>query len=193
MAASDEELMARAARGDLAAFGALFDRHQPRIYAFLCRFLGSAAGAEDVTQEVFWRIWRYRATYEPGAAFLTWAYSIARNAGLDEIRNASRRPGSLEELGAAEQEARPGLNGHRRPEEEVQVLALREAVRRALALLPEEQRLCLILREYEGRSHAEIAAILGCSEGAARVLSHRARKALRSRLEPLVESEESCV
>lgn len=191
MAASDEELMTRAARGDLAAFGALFDRHQPRIYAFLCRFLGSASGAEDVTQEVFWRIWQYRATYHRRSAFLTWAYSIARNAGLDEMRKAARRPRSLEELNEVEQETAPGLNGHRLPDEEV--LALRETVRTALQSLPEEQRLCLILREYEGRSHAEIGEILGCSEGAARVLTHRARKALRSRLEPLLESEESCV
>jgi RNA polymerase sigma factor (sigma-70 family) len=74
-----------------------------------------------------------------------------------------------------------------------ETVALREQVRAALQALNAEQRLCVILREYEGLSHREIGAVLGCSEGNARVLVHRARRALRAHLLPLLESEESCV
>src|SRR5947209_20109313 len=64
MAESDEKLMQRTGRGDLTAFGELFDRHQPALYAFLSRFLGNATLAEDVVQEVFLRVWRYRHSFD---------------------------------------------------------------------------------------------------------------------------------
>jgi RNA polymerase sigma-70 factor, ECF subfamily len=193
MAVSDEALMQQAGRGDLTAFGELFDRHQPGLCAFLCRFLGDAATAEDVAQDVFWRVWQYRASFDAGRRFTPWLYAIARRAALDELAKPHRRAMPWSDLSperqerAAAPEVAPGSDAL------IEALTVKEQVREALRALPPDQRLCVILREYEGRSHEEIAAILGCTEGNARVLTHRARHALRALLRPLLEGEGSCV
>jgi RNA polymerase sigma-70 factor (ECF subfamily) len=194
MADSDEELMRRAGRGDLRAFGRLFDRHQPSLFAFLCRFLGDAATAEDVAQDVFWRVWEHRTMFDGSRRFTTWLYVIARRAALNEIKKPYRRAAPLSELS---EELHERLET---PDDAplgstmaIRDLYVREKVREALQGLPPDQRLCIVLREYEGRSHAEIADILGCSEGNARVLAHRARAALRVILQPLLEREGNCV
>jgi RNA polymerase sigma-70 factor (ECF subfamily) len=199
MDASDAELMGRTRSGDLEALGVLFERHQPAIHSFLHRFLGDAAAAEDVVQEVFWRVWQHRSTYDGRHGFTAWLYVIARHAALDEIRRRNRqatpfsglRDGQEEQIDSGDL-AVPGS------ETSVRQLTLRGQVREALLRLPPEQRTCLILREYESKSHREIAEILGCSEANARVLTHRARQAMRRLLQPMLEaerreSEGSCV
>ena len=193
MAACDEELMRRTASGDLAALGELFDRHQPALFRFLCRFLGNAASAEDTAQEVFWRVWQYRSTFEGGRGFEGWLYVIARHAALDELRKG-RRTLTFSDLGEshsdrlwAVEEGPPSCSVM------TDRLDLRSQVRDALQTLPPDQRMSLILREYEERSHRETGEILGCTEGAARVLVHRARRALRAVLGPLLRNEESRV
>jgi RNA polymerase sigma factor (sigma-70 family) len=186
MACSDTELMRRAAASDLEALGALFDRHQPALCAFLCRFMGDAATAEDLTQEVFWKVWQYRASYDEKQQFGAWLYTIARHAALDEIRKRERQERSLPQLTDAWPEV--GFDAA-----VIEDLSVHAVVRDALLALPPDQRLCVVLREYEGKSHREIAEILGCSEGNARVMVHRARRALKERLKPLLESEETCV
>jgi RNA polymerase sigma-70 factor (ECF subfamily) len=194
MAESDEKLMQRTSRGDLAAFGALFDRHQPGIYAFLSRFLGNATVAEDVVQEVFWRVWRYRHSFDTAQRFTGWLYGIARHAALTEVGRSHRQEVSLDQLSADDRE-RVGVNGSGSGFSDglVQELALREQVRQAMQELPPEQRTCLILREYEQRSYQEIAAVLECTPENARVLAFRARRALRALLETHFQGEESCV
>lgn len=193
MAESDERLMQRTSRGDLAAFGELFDRHQPAVHAFLSRFLGNATWAEDVVQEVFWRVWRYRHSFDNGQRFAAWLYGIARHAALTDAGRPSRRELSLDQLPAEERET-AWMNGTAGSGEHlVEEVALREQVRGALQELPAEQRACLILREYEHRSYGEIAAVLGCTAENARVMAFRARKALKALLESQLQGEESCV
>lgn len=80
----DDELMRQTQGGDLDALGALFDRHQPRLYAFLCRLVGDPATAEDVAQEAFWRVWRHRAAYDARRGFAPWLYGIARHLALTD-------------------------------------------------------------------------------------------------------------
>jgi RNA polymerase sigma-70 factor (ECF subfamily) len=193
MVVSDEALMERAGRGDLAAFGELFDRHQPGLCAFLCRFLGDAATAEDVAQDAFWRAWQYRASFDAARPFAPWLYAIARRAALDERGKPHRRDTTWSDLSPAGQERAAAPADTPGADALIEALTVRDQVREALRALPPDQRLCVILREYEGRSHGEIAAILGCSEGNARVLTHRARRALRELLRPLLEGEGSCV
>jgi RNA polymerase sigma-70 factor, ECF subfamily len=193
MAESDERLMQRTSRGDLAAFGALFDRHQSAVHAFLCRFLGNATWAEDVVQEVFWRVWRYRSSFDSRQRFSAWLYGIARHAALTEAGRPYRRELSLDQLPPDDREA-AGVSGAAGSGDRlVEELALREQVRQALQELPAEQRTCLILREYEHRSYQEIAAVLECTTENARVMAFRARKALRALLESQLQGEESCV
>jgi RNA polymerase sigma-70 factor (ECF subfamily) len=194
MAESDEKLMQRTGRGDLAAFGELFDRHQPGVHAFLARFLGNATLAEDVVQEVFLRVWRYRQSFDARQRFTAWLYGIARHTALTEAGRSHRRELSLDELPADEREA-AALNGGGAgfSDHLIQELALREQVRRALQELPPEQRACVILREYEERPYQEIASVLGCTAENARVLAFRGRRALRALLENEFQGEESCV
>jgi RNA polymerase sigma-70 factor, ECF subfamily len=194
MAESDEKLMQRTSRGDLTAFGELFDRHQPGVYAFLSRFLGNATLAEDVVQEVFVRIWRYRHSFDTTQRFAAWLYGIARHTALTETRRAHQQELSLDQLPAADREgAAANGRGSGFGAGLDHDLALREQVRQALQELPPEQRACLILREYEGQSYQEIAAVLECTPENARVLAFRARRALRALLEAHFQGEESCV
>src|SRR5262245_35481973 len=98
VADSEEKLMERTRRGDLAALGELFDRHQPAVLAFLSRFLGDATLAEDIAQEVFWRVWRYRNSFDPAQRFVAWLYGIARHTAMTEAGRRHRRELSLEHL-----------------------------------------------------------------------------------------------
>jgi RNA polymerase sigma factor (sigma-70 family) len=193
MAESDEKLMQRAGRDDLAAFGELFDRHHAAVHAFLSRFLGDATLAEDVVQEVFLRVWRYRQSFDPTQRFTAWLYGVARRTALTEAGRAHRRELSLDELPADDREAAELSGGGSGGGDRVRELALRDQVNEALQSLPAEQRACLVLREYEERSYQEIAAIVGCTPENARVLAFRARRALRPLLERMFREEESCV
>lgn len=197
MAGSDTELMLRTGGGDLEALGELFERHHGAIHRFVRRFLGDAA-ADDVTQDVFWRVWQYRGTFDGNREFSTWIYTIARHAALDELRRRNRHAipfsGLSEPPDDGEQPAAMALGS----DQSVGRLLLREQVQAALLQLAPEQRACVILREYEAKSYREIGEIMGCTEVNARVLTHRARRAMRDLLQPLLdaerrESESGCV
>lgn len=188
MAGSDTELMLRVGGGDLEAFGTLFERHHGAMHRFLRRFLGDA-GAEDTTQEVFWRVWQYRGSFQGGREFSTWIYTIARHAALDELRRSNRHAtpfsGLPEGVEDREEPAATVLGS----DQSVRRLLLREQVQAALLKLPPDQRTCIILREYEAKSYGQIGEIMGCSEVNARVLTHRARRAIRLLLQPLMDAE----
>jgi RNA polymerase sigma-70 factor (ECF subfamily) len=185
--------MARVSDNDTAALGELFDRYHAPLFAFLLRLAGDRALAEDIAQEVFWRLWQQRSRYDPERSFSTWLYTIARHTAWNELQRAEHRTCCYSDLSEGEQqrfEAQGVDPSASPPEEQVLAAARRSQVQAALQTLPREQRLCLLLREYEGRSHREIGVILGCSEGAARVLTHRARRALRPLLASLWEDED---
>ncbi|MGC4043927.1 MAG: RNA polymerase sigma factor [Armatimonas sp.] len=176
---SDEDLMARAVGGDRDAFAMLFFRHEPRLLAFLTRFMGNSSLAEDAAQEAFADAWRYRAGYDPKRRpFRVWLFALGANAARSELSRRKRRAETAEipEVPTADTTT---------------TVLLRSLVRDALASLPEPQRLVLVLTVYEGYSYREAAQVIGGTEIAARVLSHRARQVLKKRLSPLLESEES--
>ena len=185
--------MARVGRDDTAALGELFDRYRPPLFLFLLRLVGERAAAEDLVQEVFWRLWERRIDYDPERPFPAWLYTIARRLAWNEMQRACHRTVGFSNLSETDQqrlEAGGANSGQLSPEDLMLAADHRSRVQAALQTLPQDQRLCLVLREYEGRSHREIGEILGCSEGNARVLTHRARRALRPLLESLLESEE---
>jgi RNA polymerase sigma-70 factor, ECF subfamily len=182
---SDEQLMRGAAGGDAEAFGALYDRHAPRLLAFLTRFLGDRAMAEDVTQDAFWKVWENRNAFDPKRqTFRVFLYVVARNLARNEQGRAGRR----RDVPLTEDGDAAGPSGDE-PARLTERRFLRESVRAALLELPEEQRLCVVLREYEGYSFREAARILGCSEVRARVLAFRARARLKRLLAHLMEAE----
>ncbi len=182
---SDEELMARVAAGETQALGELFERYKQPVFNFLCRFLGNPTPAEDVVVETFLRVYDRRATYKRGQRFAGWLYAIAHNLAADQLRRAARH-----ELPSDELENCP----HGELPDDLLVRAeLAEQVRAAILRLPPDQRVAIILREYQGFSFREIAEITGASEEAVRVRAHRARQALRATLAPIFRDTPTAV
>ena len=186
------ELMLRWRDGDDAAFDALVDRYSGQVYALLTRFLGrSHPGREDMVQEVFLRILRARDRYEPTARFSTWLYSITLRMCINETeRGRSRRTASLDS--AAREDGAvfdPADEGAPAPAELLERGDTVGAVRAAIASLPENQRVALVLARYHDMPYAQIAEVVGSTEKAIKSLIHRARETLRKTLAPLVQLE----
>ncbi len=176
--ASDHDLMRLAGRGQREALGVLVRRHQERVLALAYRFLGSWDAAEDICQDAFIRVWESAARYDPVAEFTTWLYRIVANLCWDRRRRATREPGALPDDAArlcvvVEDEA---------PTEQAE---RRERIRRAVAQLPDRQRLVLILHRYDGLPHRRIVEITGWSTGAIESCLVRAYDRLRELLADL--------
>src|SRR5215216_5468899 len=170
---TDTELMLAVRGGDLDALGALFRRHYDRAHALCYRLTASAAAADDLAQETFLRILRYRHTFRGDAQFTTWMYRLARNVCLDHLRSAARANGAEARWAGDGEPAGPAAE----PGADAGRLA---AIEEAMARLPVEQREALVLSRYHGMCYDEIARTLECTAGAARVRVHRALKALRA-------------
>jgi RNA polymerase sigma-70 factor, ECF subfamily len=176
--ATDEEAMARVRAGDAEALAVLFERYKSRLFAFLYRMLGERGAAEDLLGETFLRVYQHRARFRPGCGFAPWVYRIARNLAIQEARHRQ-----VARQAKARLERESSLQREESPEAGAERAELRGAVLAALRGLPEEQRSAAILREYEGMDYREIAAVLGCTEQAARARTYRARLALRAALQ----------
>ncbi len=197
-AAADEgaDLMLRWRAGDERAFERLVELHAGPVYALLTRFLGDTPNREDLVQEVFLRVVRARDRYAPSARFSTFLYTIAFNLAANERARAElRRTASLDAWAGGEGDAPDGRgrelvdpNGVR-PDSELARADAGELVRSAIAELPAQQRMALILARYEELPYSEIAVALGSSEKAVKSLIHRARESLRARLAPLLEED----
>lgn len=176
--------------GDEAAFEELVERYSGRVFALVTRFLGPGPLVEDLVQEVFLRVVRSRASYEPQARFGTWLYRIAFNLCSNQReRQLPRAMRSLEGALAAEESREPEDEATPSPSEGLERSDAVEAVRAALDRLPDNQRMALVLSKYEGFSHAEIAEVLESSEKAVKSLVHRARERLRELLRPFLQEE----
>ncbi len=170
------------AGGHEAALDPLMERHAERLFHFMLRSLQDESDAADLVQETFVRVFQNRTKFDSRQRFSTWLYAIATNLVRDRFRWRSRHPQvSLElesettGLGLRETlaETKPSPSAVAENNERA------EAVRQAVARLPEELRLPLILAEYEEHSHAEIGEILGCSAKAVETRIYRARQQLR--------------
>jgi RNA polymerase sigma-70 factor (ECF subfamily) len=166
---SDEELMLALRDGALTAFDVLFRRHYESVRSLCARITTIPSVGEDLAQETFLRVLRHRATFRGDARFTTWIYRIARNLCLEHLARAARDQRIAERWKA---EALASLAADR--SDDVEALAA------ALDALPPDQREVLVLCRYQDLPFAEVAAILGCTPGAARVRAHRALVALRT-------------
>lgn len=159
--------------GQISRLGLLFERHHRRLYNFCLRLTGERQVAEDLTQEVFTRILKYRHTYRPESDFKVWTYQMARNASADYYRKNPRRAEADEEPSRDLASAGPRA---------LEALESAEAVgllHRALSKLPLDKRELLVMSRFQNLNHGEIAEILDCTVGAVKVRIHRAVKELR--------------
>ncbi|GAK45180.1 ECF subfamily RNA polymerase sigma-24 factor [Tepidicaulis marinus] len=171
---SDETLLKRLAAGEERAARFLLARYLPRVLALAQRMLGSRSEAEDVAQEVFLRIWKQAARWQPGGArFSTWVHRVTSNLCIDRLR--VRKSAPLEDAALIADPA-PGA--------ESRVAEAEQSARVAAALqsLPERQRLALILVHYQELGNRETAEIMDCTVEAVEALLTRARKGLKDLL-----------
>jgi RNA polymerase sigma factor (sigma-70 family) len=164
----DEDVMLQVRDGEVHMLGVLFDRHQAPLFNFYSKMTQDRTVSEDLVQEVFLRILRYRQTYRPGTTFRTWMYQIARNTRIDQVRKA--RP---ESPLASEPIAPVRVADSAERQQETQLL------QRALMQLPEDKREILVLSRFQELKYEEIARLLGCETGAVKVRVHRALQQLR--------------
>lgn len=158
--------------GDLSSLGMLFERYHTALFDFLSRMTGDRTAAEDLVQDVFVRVLKYRATYREGGRFETWVFRIARNARADYFRK--RR--STETVDTQEIEVPADSRG---PADDFASRREVERLQRALLLLREDRRELIVLTRYRGMKHDAIADLLGVDAGTVKVRLHRALKELR--------------
>lgn len=164
----DEELMSQVRGGVGEMLGVLFDRYQMPLFNFFFKLTGSRTTSEDLVQEVFFRILKYRQSYRTGTPFRAWMYQIARNARADSFRK--QRP---------EVSWEPEMEPSVLPGDSAQQAQETQMLYRALLQMPEEKKEVLILSRFQGLKYEEIAQLLGCEVNTVKTKVHRALQELR--------------
>ena len=180
---TEQELVARAKRGDQDAFAQLVETNQNKIYSLAYRMAGNPEDAADLAQEAFLRAWRTLPSFQGDSSFSTWLYRLTSNLCIDFLRKEKRRKSAVAvaSLDDEESAAPTDVPDHRfNPEQELERKELRDAVGQALLKLSDEHRQVLILRELDGLSYAEIAERLNLGEGTVKSRIARARLSLRN-------------
>ncbi len=165
----DTNAMLRLKQGNRAAFDELYGRFNKKVYNYVFRFTGNRYVSEDVTQEVFVKMYVAAKNYEPTAKFSTWLFTIATNLAINE-HHKNRKLESLEADAAHDE----GLL----PDDRVILNDMEQDFLNSIHSLPENQRTALLLRSYEGLDYTEIATVLKVSEKAVKSLLSRAREKL---------------
>ena len=186
----DVRLMLEVRDDNAAAFEELMLRYQNRLISVMEHLVGRRDMAEDLTQDVFLRVYRARKRYVPGSKFSTWLFTIANNVALNALRTLARRhevhlaprDGGTSGANPIEQmiQAASGLM----PARQLDKAETRDIVRIAIATLGERQRMAVLLCKFESLSYAEIAEVMDLSPQAVKSLLSRARGNLRNVLEP---------
>jgi len=186
----DNELVRRVQRGDSAAFDLLVRKYQHRIAALIGRYISDWSECQDVAQETFIRAYRAMANFRGDAQFYTWLHRIAVNTAKNHLVAHNRRPPTEDvDIGDAEQfESGMRLRDNDTPERELMRQQLEQTVMRAVEALPEELRVAITLREVDGLSYEEIAKQMDCPIGTVRSRIFRAREAIDTELQPLMDN-----
>lgn len=179
----DAELMLRVQEGDDSSFALLLEKYRNPIIHFLYRMVQNQAIAEELAQEVFLRVYRSRASYEPTARFTTWLFRITTHLALNHIRDRRKHQlltpiDSPSETFTSIQLADKELTSEQR----LLMQARLAEVRRAIEQLPEKQRSAVLMHKYQEMDYSQIAGALSCSEAAVKSLLFRAYESLRARL-----------
>lgn len=179
-------LIKKCREGDMSSFDQLFALYGDRIYQLAFRYFNNREDANDLTQETFIRIYRGISQYRGEAQFSTWVFRIATNLCYDELRRRKKR---MEESLDATLECENGYVTRQiadevlNPEEEAERKEKMALLQEKITILPQEQKVALILRDIQGFSYQEIADIQGCSIGTVKSRISRARLGLKNLLQ----------
>ncbi len=190
----DQQLVERAQRGDKHAFGLLVAKYQRRLGRLISRFVRNAAEAEDVTQDAFIKAYRALPAFRGDSAFYTWLYRIGINTAKNYLVAQGRRvPTStpFDSEDAEDFEDAALLHEVATPENELMSKQVVAVVNSSLQELPDDLRTALTLREIEGLSYEEIAAVMDCPIGTVRSRIFRAREAIATNLRPLLGTSDN--
>ena len=195
MSDPDVRLMLEVRDDSASAFEELMIRYQSRVVTVLHHMIGDIDQAEDLTQEVFMRVYRSRKNYQPGAKFVTWLFTIANNVALNAIRSRGRRKElQIESHESGVHAANPldamaVAGSAQMPARRLDKAEMRQIVQLAIESLNERQRMAVLLNKFEGMSYQEIADTMEMTPQAIKSLLSRARCNLRDILAPYMESE----
>ena len=188
----DAALMLRVKQGDTAAFAELVDKYKQPVMNVAYRMLHDANEAEDLAQAVFVQVFKSADRYRVSSKFSTWLFTIARNLCINEIRRRARHPMESMDAPHPELEHEPQRQFEDRqtasPPARLLQGELEAKIEQALAELPENQRLAIVLCRQEELSYEDIARVLSCSVSATKSLIHRGRETLKQRLKPYLQS-----
>jgi len=179
--------MLRVQAGDETAFASLFRKLSPRVLQYVRRMVGSDARAEEITQDVFVQVYRFRERYQPQGKLSTWVFTIATNLSLNELRRPERQLRVdlwSDRHGEGERDEGPALEDPEAvsPESGAASLELARALEAGIGELPAKQRAALLLSRVDGLAYRDVALALGCTEGAVKALLFRATQGLKERL-----------
>jgi RNA polymerase sigma-70 factor (ECF subfamily) len=170
--------------GDLDKLGLLFERYHKHVYNFFLKQTGNSQSSEDLVQEVFYRMLKYKHTYRAEGKFTTWMFSIAHNAKIDYYRKKKRRG---EEVELTDKTVRSDSN----LEKEMDRRAEADIVQKALAKLSDEKREVLILSRFHDMKYDDIGEVMGCKVGTIKARVHRAIKELTEHYMELTGAQKS--
>ena len=187
---TDADVMLRVKAGDDSAFDYLVQKYRRPMVNFMYRMAHNSAGAEDLAQEVFLRVYRSRETYEASAKFTTWLYRIATNLAVNHARDTRHeRPENQVSLDEPDEESGRTLDVADAAPSVEENLVQRErvaAIRQRVEALPERQRIAVVMHKYQQMDYRQIADVLKLSESATKSLLFRAYETLREQLREFV-------
>ena len=169
----DSVLMEKLQQGQTDKLGLLFERYHKRLYGFFMKLTrGKQALSEDLVQNTFFRVLKYKKSYNPDKKFSTWVYQIGRNVFYDQCTKKSNNEYAVDDFSYNEPSTKMES-----PFDEVDERKI--ILQKALDELPEDKREIIVLSRYEGLKYKEIGDILDCTENAVKVKAHRALKQLK--------------
>jgi len=164
--------MAAVGAGEVQKLAVLFERHHRGLFRYFVSMNRNRELSEDLVQDVFFRMLRYRASYDAKQSFTAWMYQIARNASVDQAQKRKGEVIGIEEFTERRADPAPG------PEQSAATTQDLRLLRTALDRLPADKREILILSRFEGMKYEELAGVLGCEVGTVKVRVYRAMRAL---------------
>jgi RNA polymerase sigma-70 factor, ECF subfamily len=185
----DEDLVLKVQQGDKKSYDLLVIKYQHRIIQLVNRYVKDPSEAQDVAQETFVKAYRALGNFRGDSAFYTWLYRIAINTAKNYLVARTRRSSDYEvDIQDAEAcENAPQLQGIETPERVLISQEIVETIRATIEKMPEDMRIAIMLREFEGMSYEEIAITMDCPVGTVRSRIFRAREAIDNKLTPLLD------